>query len=137
MAVGVYHLAKSYYIMKEMGYYYTTFTNKYISPKLENKVCKNNNKTKRFGWYKYLKFLVDKNTKTEKEKDITYEEFGLIYQREIFAMSLDNRHYQLMFYVWDRLLEFNNLNQQQRDYINELKNKARTKMKRDNVNFVY
>ena len=137
MAVGVFHLAKSYYIMNEIGYYYTTFTNKYISPKLENKVCTTNNKTKRFGWYKYLKFLVDKNTKTEKEKDITYEEFGLIYQREIFGMSLDNRHYQLMFYVWDKLLEFNNLNQQQRNYINDLKNKARIKMKRDNINFIY
>lgn len=68
---------------------------------------------------------------------MTYEEFRIIYHRNIFRMPLDNRHYQLMFYVWDKLLEFNNLNQQQRDYINDLKNQARTKMKRDNVNFIY
>ena len=76
MAVGVYHLAKSYYVMKEMGYYYSSFTNKYSPPNLGNKICKENNKTKRLGWYKYLKFLVDNNVKTEAEKEITYEEFG-------------------------------------------------------------
>lgn len=42
-----------------------------------------------------------------------------------------------MFYVWDILLEFNNLNQKQRDYINNLKNRARIKMKNDNFKLVF
>ena len=124
MLVGVLHLAKSYYIMKEIGYYYSYGEKKNIFPQKPNRVCKPNNKLKKMGWYKYLKFLVDKNTGTEKEKMMTYYEFLLINNIEILRMNLDNRHYKLMFYVFDKILQFDNLNKTQKKYIEVIKNKT-------------
>ena len=73
------------------------------------------------GFYKYLKFLVDKNIETEK---VTYNEFLLINNRKSLEMKLDNRHFKLMFYVFDKLLEFDNLNINQKKYIEKLKYKV-------------
>lgn len=130
MLVGIFHLAKSYYVMKEIGYYYSFKEKKNPFPKLKNRICKNNNKLKKMGFYKYLKFLVDKNIETEKEKLMTYNEFLLINNNKILEMKLDNRHFKLMFYVFDKLLEFDNLNINQKKYIEKLKykliNRSRT-----------
>ena len=57
MARGVYHLANSYYIMKELGYFHPRDEKKYRFPMSNNKVCKINNKVKGFGWFKYYQFL--------------------------------------------------------------------------------
>ena len=95
MLLGIFHLAKSFYIMKEMGYYYSFGEKKKKFPQSTNRICKTNNKLKKMGWYKYLKFLVDKNSATKKEKLITYNEFRLINNKKIFNLKLDNRHYQL------------------------------------------
>ena len=124
MLVGIFHLAKSYYVMKEIGYYYSFKEKKNPFPKLKNRICKTNNKLKKMGFYKYLKFLVDKNIETEKEKIMTYNEFLLINNRKILEMKLDNRHFKLMFYVFDKLLEFDNLNINQKKYIEKLKYKV-------------
>ena len=67
------------------------------------------------GMYKYLKFLVDKNIETEKEKIMIYNEFLLINNSKILEMKLDNRYFKLMFYVFDKLLEFDNLNINQKN----------------------
>ena len=131
MLVGIFHLAKSYYIMKEMGYYYTFVEKKNKFFQSTNKVCKTTDKLKKMGWYKYLKFLVDKNSGTEKEKFITYNEFRLINNKKIFNLKLDNRHYQLMFYVWNKILKFDNLSKKQKKYIIKLKNKAIKRSKRE------
>jgi glycosyltransferase involved in cell wall biosynthesis len=124
MLVGIFHLAKSYYIMKEIGYYYSYGEKKNLSPHKPNRICKSNNKLKKMGWYKYLKFLVDKNISNEKEKMMTYYEFLLINNKEILKMKLDNRHYKLMFYVFDKILKFDNLNKTQKKYIEVIKNKT-------------
>ena len=129
MLLGIFHLAKSFYIMKEMGYYYSFGEKKKKFPQFTNRICKTNNKLKKMGWYKYLKFLVDKNSATKKEKLITYNEFRLINNKKIFNLKLDNRHYQLMFYVWNKILKFDNLSKKQKKYITRLKNKAIKRIK--------
>lgn len=134
MLVGIFHLAKSYYVMKEIGYYYSFGEKKNLFPQFQKRKCKTNNKLIKMGWYKYLKFLVDKNIRTEKERIITYNEFLLINNSKILEMKLDNRHYKLMFYVFNRLLEFNNLNNNQKQYIEKLKNKT---IKRSHKNFYH
>ena len=129
MIISIFHLAKSYYIMKEFGYYYSFKTKKKSIPDLTKKICKTNNKLKTMGWYKYLKFLVDKKANNEMEKIITYYEFRFLNRIYFFPMKLDNRHYKLVFYVCDKILKFDNLNKNQKEYINEIKNKAIKKLK--------
>ena len=124
MLVGIFHLAKSYYVMKEIGYYYAFGEKKNPFTQLNNRICKTNNKLKKMGWYKYLKFLVDKNIHTKKEKIMTYNEFLLINNTKIFEMKLDIRHYQLMIYVFNKLLKLDNLNINQKKYIKKLKYKT-------------
>jgi len=70
MAIGIYHLSNSYYIMKEPGYFHSIEEKKDRFPLLNKTVCKINNKVKKFGWFKYYKFLVDKSSKNDLEKKI-------------------------------------------------------------------
>ena len=63
MVIGIYHLANSYYIMKEPGYFHSRDEKKDRFPLLNKTVCKINNKVKSFGWFKYFQFLVDKSSK--------------------------------------------------------------------------
>jgi len=135
MLVGIFHLSKSYYVMKEFGYDYTWGKKNNSFPHIKNRKCKTNNKLKKMGWYKYLKFLVDKNINNKKEKIITYYEFKLINNEKIFKLKLDNRHYKIMFYVWNKILEFDTINDIQKNHILNLKNKAIKKLKRDNIYF--
>lgn len=44
MVISLFHLAKSYYLMKEVGYLYTFYQKEKKIHKLENKVCKTINK---------------------------------------------------------------------------------------------
>ena len=124
MAISVSHLAKSYYIMKEFGYYYSKDEKKNKFPKMENKVCKVNNKIKGFGWYKYYKFLVDKKSKDDKEKNMIINEMKFGDPRKGLTMKLDDKHYQILFYTYDKMLEWNCWNKEQRNYIIEQKNKV-------------
>ena len=115
MAISVSHLAKSYYIMKEFGYYYSKDEKKNKFPKMENKVCKVNNKIKGFGWYKYYKFLVDKKSKDDKEKNMIINEMKFGDPRKGLTMKLDDKHYQILFYTYDKMLEWNRWNKEQRN----------------------
>ena len=128
MIISVFHLAKSYYIMKEFGYYYS-FKKKKSITQIAKKICKTNNKLKSIGWYKYLKFLVDKKANNEMEKIITYNEFRFLNKVYFLPMKLDNREYKLMLYVLNKILQFDTLNKNQKEYIIELKNKALKKLK--------
>ena len=56
--------------MKEPGYVYSYDEKKNKFPLINKTVCKINNKVKRFGWYKYFQFLVDKNSKNNLKKII-------------------------------------------------------------------
>ena len=49
MAVGLFNFAKSYYVMKEVGYYYSSEGKKQAKI-IENKVCKVNNKLKKWDF---------------------------------------------------------------------------------------
>ena len=130
MIISIFHLAKSYYVMEEFGYYYSFKKKKKSIPDLTKKIWKTNNKLKTIGWYKYLKFLVDKKANNEMEKNITYYEFRLLNNLYSFPMKLDNRDYKLVFYVCDKILKFDILNKNQKEYINEIKNKAIKNLKK-------
>ena len=131
MAVGLFNFAKSYYVMKEEGYYYS-FEDKKQAKIIENKVCKVNNKLKKIGFFKYLKFLIEHTIMNDDDKIRTYNEFSVLDLKKIFKTILDDRHYKLIFYVLDKLLEWNCLEPSQRTNIINFKNKVIDKRNKDN-----
>jgi len=134
MAVGIFHIAKSYYIMKEMGYYYI-FGDIKISNKLKNRRCKIINDGINKFYFNYIKFLVDNHNKNKREKINTYHEFRLFRFDLILYMNLKKRHYQIIFYVLNKFLEWNFLNKKEKLLIISLKNQIIEKKKKDNVIF--
>lgn len=107
MAVGVFHLAKSYYIMKEIGYYQSKNDKKNRFPKLDNKECKVNNKLKNFALYKLCKFLVDKSSDDYKERNIIINILKEHNPYQELKISLDDRHYKILFYIYNKMLGWN------------------------------
>ena len=132
--VGLFLFAKSYYVMKEIGFYYSNDEKNGRYPHLDNKKCKVSDKIKEFGWYKFYKFLVDKCNQTEKEKLFVLSEMKHTEQNKYFKKNLNHKHYEIMLYVYNKTLEWDCLSNQQRQFITNLKNKAIEKMKRDNIN---
>ena len=101
MALGIYHTARSYFVTKELGYYYNFDLSK-KDIKIVNTKCKFINKPRQFGFYNIIKFLVDKHNKTEKERKKTYHEYSSFYRDMIFGMKLDKKHFEIIFYVLNK-----------------------------------
>ena len=123
MVVSLFHLANSYYLMKEIGYLYSLDQKKIESPKLKNKICKSVDKIKDFDFFKFLKFLVDKTEKNEKEQIMVYKEIISINIDQIYNKTkLGKKHYQIIFHIFDKALKFEFLQKDQKDYLFHLKN---------------
>ena len=131
MAVSLFHLANSYYIMKEVGYFYSfRQENKYGFPKIKNKICKVNNKLKiNYGRIQYIKFFIEKGIRDEKEKASAFNEITKIDHTKYFEKTFDKRIYKTMIYIYDKISEFGNLTGTQKKYILDLKSKATQKIK--------
>ena len=133
MAVGLYHLANSYYILKEPGYVYSFEEKKNKFPLINKTVCKINNKVKRFGWYKYFQFLVDKNSKNDLEKNNILAEMKGADSRKELNMKLSDEYYQILFHIYDTMLKWEFYNEQQTNYIINIKNNI-TKKRNEDIN---
>ena len=74
MVVAIYQVAQSYYLMKQVGYYYSRdeFSNRL--PFQKNKKCKPNRKIKKIGQLKLLEFLIEKTRNNELERQMLYHE---------------------------------------------------------------
>ena len=130
MAVGIFHIAKSYYVMKEIGYYYI-FGDIKISNKLKNRTCKIINDGINKFYFNYIKFLVDNHNKNKLEKINTYHEFLLFRFDLILDMNLKKRHYQIIFYVLNKFLEWKCLNKKEKKRIIAYKNQVIEKENKD------
>ena len=131
MAVSLFHLANSYYIMKEIGYYYS-FDNikKEAFPKVKNKICKTNDKIKTdFGRYKFIKFFMEKGVENEKEKSAVFNEITIVNHINYFNKKLDKRIYRTMILVYDKIMELGGLSFEKTNFILYLKNRTIQKMK--------
>ena len=132
VAIGIYHLANSYYIMKEPGYFHSIEEKKDRFPLLNKTVCKINNKVKSFGWFKYYKFLVDKSSKNDLENKNIITELKFPHMRRfIDLLKLSDEYYQIIFYIYDTMLKWEFYNKEETNYILYLKNKAINKRNRD------
>ena len=136
MAIGIYHIAKSYYVMKEIGYYYA-FEEQKKSIKLNNnKVCKIMNDGINNFYFNYLKFMIDKHNKNKKEIRSAYSELMTLNFEKILDMNLKKRHYQIIFYVLDKLLGCDCLRLKEKKLINRYKNLAIEKRRKDNITLI-
>ena len=131
MAIALYHLANSYYLMKEPGYAYSLDEKQNRFPLINKTVCKINNKVKRFGWYKYYKFLVDKSSKNDLEKNNILVEIKFPDDRKKLDMKLNDENYQVLFYIYDTMLKWEFYNKYKTNYILKLKNKIIKKRNED------
>ena len=136
MAVGLFHIAQSYYIMKELGYYYAFSVIK-KNYKVVNNRCKINDSPRQFGFYYLIKFLVDKNNKTEEEKKKTYDEYVKFNINAIFGIKLSKKQCQIIFHVLNKFLEWDFLNQKEKENIIAYKNKVVEKVKKENITLIY
>ena len=124
MAVSLLHLANSYYLMKELGYYYSFDEKKSNFSIFKNKVCKPTDKIKDFSFFKYLKFLIGKIENNEKEQIMVYKEITTIINYDYYFndFKLRKEHYEILFYIFNKTLEFVFLTNKQKQNILKLKN---------------
>ena len=133
MAIGIYHMANSYYLAKEIGYLYSFDPKLKDFPKLSNKVCKFTDKIKGFDSMKYSKFLVEKAGNNTKEQILAYK--GIMNANFDYYLNnskLETRHYEIMFFILDNALEFSFLNKGQKNDLILLKNKVNERKRKDN-----
>ncbi len=134
MAIGIYHLANSYYLAKEMGYLYSFDPKVKDFPRVSNKVCKVTDKIKGFDPMKYSKFLVEKAGNNTIEQILAYK--GIMNANFDYYLNnteLERRHYEIMFFILDNALEFNFLNKGQKNDLILLKNKVIERRRKDNL----
>ena len=135
MVVSLLHLANSYYLMKEIGYYYCFDPERKVVPKLKNKVCKTNNKIKDFSFFKFLKFLVGRIEYDEKEQIMAFKEIATFneYKYYLNRYKMGKEHYDIIFYILNKTLEFEFLKECQKDEIIKLKNRFIAKRNREKI----
>jgi len=101
--VGILHIAKSYYYLKEIGYYYSGDESRSLFPKLKNKVCYPNNKIKDMGHIKLLHFLLDKTRNNEFEKKVVYHELiSINHYSNLFKTTY--HHFYYVYNIFDALI---------------------------------
>ena len=77
--------------------------------------------------------MVDKHNRNKIEKINDYQEFLLFNFDLILDMNLKKRHYQIIFYVFNKFLEWNCINKKQKQRIIECKNQVIKKGKKDEI----
>ena len=133
-AISFFHLANSYYLMKELGYMYFVYKKFKYFPNEKSKVCKETDKIKKFDWYKYTKFMVENTGNDLKEQLAAYKQLiSLDFLYQIYNVKLDARHYKIMLKILDTSLSFEFLNTRKKDNLIELKNKVLKRKKINNI----
>ena len=127
--VGVLQVAKSYYYINEIGYYYSRdeFVGKF--PKLKDKVCKPNpGKIRYMGHIKLLHFLLDRTKNNEFDRQIVYHELISIHHYLSLVVSTFH-HYDYVYEVFDALIQSPYLTNKQKERLVDIKSKIENKQK--------
>ena len=128
MAVGILQVAKSYFYLKELGYYYSRdqFGGNY--PKLKNKVCKPNPKKRGgFGHMNLLHFLLDMTKNNEFDRQLVYHE--LISIHHYLSLVIFTNRFSYTYEVLDTLINSNYLSDRQKQRLIGIKTKIENKQK--------
>ena len=129
MFVGILQVAKSYYYMKELGYYYSRDEFNGRFPLLDNKVCKPNPaKIGSMGHIKLLHFLLDRTRNNEFERQIVYHEFISIYHYSNIT-KFTYHHCNYVYEIFDTLIQSPHLYNDQKQRLIDIKTKIENKEK--------
>ena len=128
MTVGIHQVAKSYYYIKELGYYYSRDQFGGF-PKLKNKVCKPNpGKLKDLGQIKLLHFLLEKTKNNEFERQLVYHELISIHHHASLIVYTNHR-YSYVYEVLDALIQCRYLSNRQKQRLISIKTRLEDKQK--------
>ena len=129
--VSFFHLANSYYLMKEIGYLYYKGKKVKYSPNEKSKKCKVIDKIKDFDHFKFTKFLVENTGNNLKEQMVAYNQItSLNFFYQINNKKMEKRHFKIMLKILDKSSTFEFLSQEKKEYIMKIKNKI-LEIKRD------
>ena len=132
MAVAIYQVAKSYYLMKEMGYYYSRDEFRGRFPPIKNKTCKRNHKIRDMGHVKLLQFLVEKTANNQVERQMIYHEIFSI-DHYLSLLYIIYHNYEMVYEVLDPMIESPFLTESQKVRLKKLKEKL---MKKQNKKLI-
>lgn len=127
MVIALLQLARSLYLMKERGYYYT-HDECQRSKLIKGKKCKENKKNIGMDPIKYLNFLIDKTEDTKLERKLLYSEIITI-DCFLNMTFLVNDHFEIIYNILDKTLESNYLTEIQKNKIRNIKYKLLNKEK--------
>ena len=98
MAIAIIQIAESYYLMNQVGYYYSKDEFPTRLPILKNKKCKPNRKIKKIGQLKLLQFLAEKTKNNKNEKQMLYREMIFFHYFTNFSKYIEdmNNLYDIM-----------------------------------------
>lgn len=126
MTVAIYQVAQSYYLMKEVGYYYSRDEFGGRFPSVKGRSCKPNNKVKDMGHIKLLHFLIEKTANNELERQLVYHElFSIDHYLSIIYFTYHN--YEMVYEVIDPLIQSPFLKDNQKERLTNLKKKLMEK----------
>jgi len=128
MVVYLLKFSKSYYSMKEKGYYYSHDECKNKFNFIKNKKCKVNNAVKGIDPIKYLNFLLIKTRETRFEKQLLYHEIKSIDFYWNITLKINN-HFQLIYNILDKTMKSRFLSTIQKNKIKLIKHRLLNKEK--------
>ena len=124
MSVSLFRIAKSYYFIKDCGYYYAKEENGAHYPILNFKKCKQKNFkiNKELDPIKYLYFLLDIYRGKEIENYLLYKELiSIDHFKKLNNFTKSN--YSYVYYIIDKINELNHHDKQRQNIISKIKNK--------------
>ena len=128
MAIGILKVAKSYFFLKELGYYYSRDEYAENFPKLKNKVCKLNPKKKGYlGHINLLNFLLDITKNNKFDRQLVYHELISIHHYSSLVEFTND--YISTFKVLDILIKSHYLCDRQKQTLITIKTKLKNKQK--------
>ena len=128
MVVYLLKFSKSYYSMKEKGYYYSHDECKNKFNFIKNKKCKVNNAVKGIDPIKYLNFLLIKTRETRFEKQLLYHEIKSIDFYWNITLKINN-NFQWIYNILDKTMKSRFLSTIQKNKIKLIKHRLLNKEK--------
>lgn len=129
LTVTLYQLAQSYYMFKELGYYYSRDERNGRYPDVPGKKCTNReNLNHNIDGLKFLNFLYDHMDDNEIERQTLYHEIISInaYQFSNYAKQLTS-HYDMLYRVIDGIIDSKYLSEQEKEKLRNIKNDVKKK----------
>ena len=127
ITVSLYHVAQSYYLFKQPGYYYTFDERKGRFPINKQKKCGKKEGIRGYDHLKFLQFLIDIYEDNSFYKQVIYHELKAInnYTYSNFKRSINN-HFNWTYNILDELLNSQYINDKQKAKVQQIKDEVKS-----------